>query len=310
MDPAEITKLRSERYNATIVRLRKIHSDLMCLTVKPDFALAKHEPGQYSTLGLGYWEPRHPGTQEEQLKPGDERKVVRRAYSISCGILDERGELYPSEFSEALEFYIVLVRESENPTRSPALTPRLFMLKEGDRINLGEKCTGHYTLEGVNPTDTVLFLSTGTGEAPHNYMTWKLLKHGHQGPIVSVCCVRMKQDLAYASMHADLMKRFPSYHYIGLSTRDTGGAAKMYIQDLLNTDIIETKIGRPLNAENTQVFLCGNPKMIGVPEVDKATGVRSYPKSVGVIELLEKRGFKTDHHASKTKGQIHFEEYW
>ena len=41
--------------------------------------------GQYCSLGLGTGSP-HPGCQEENLKPGDESKVVRRAYSISSSI--------------------------------------------------------------------------------------------------------------------------------------------------------------------------------------------------------------------------------
>ena len=73
-------------------------------------------------------------------------------------------------------------REGSGPDEAASTRPRLFMLRgEGDRLNIGEKITGHYTLEHVKPGDTVLFLGTGTGEAPHNYMTWELLKNGHTG---------------------------------------------------------------------------------------------------------------------------------
>jgi ferredoxin--NADP+ reductase len=57
------------------------------------------------------------------------------------------------------------------------------------------------------------------------------------------------------------------------------------------------------------VFLCGNPKMIGVPIIDRVTGVKSYPQPQGVIEILETRGFRADQ-GSKQRGNIHFEEYW
>ena len=36
----------------------------------------------------------------------------------------------------------------------PALTPRLFLKGEGDRLYMGRKFTGHYTLEGVEPVTT------------------------------------------------------------------------------------------------------------------------------------------------------------
>ena len=85
---------------------------------------------------------------------------------------------------------------------------------------------------------------------------------------------------------------------------------KKYIQDLLTSGELEAQLGAPLNPENTHVFLCGNPKMIGVPVKDKETGERKYPETLGVIEILEKRGFKADNNAAKLKGNVHFEEYW
>src|SRR5437763_40994 len=113
--------LRQKRYNATLVGLRQANPELSILRVRPDFPLPPHKPGQYTSLGLGYWEPRFPGCQEEQLKPGDEAKLCRRAYSISCSVLDDAGRLLePGQ--DYLEFYIVLVRRSEGGT-APALTP-------------------------------------------------------------------------------------------------------------------------------------------------------------------------------------------
>jgi hypothetical protein len=50
--------------------------------------------------------------------------------------------------------------------------------------------------------------------------------------------------------------------------------------------------------------------MIGVPTKDKETGERIYPKPLGVIEILEKMGFKADNPTIKFTGNIHFEEYW
>src|SRR5438128_74554 len=199
MTPDQIAELRRKKYNATVVRLAKPQTDLMTIRVRPDFPLPAHQPGQYTSLGLGYWEPRHPGCQEETLQPGDEQRVARRAYSISHPVLDDRGELLDPTGVDWLEFYIVLVREAEQAP--PALTPRLFMLREGDRLYLSEKITGHFTLDPVKPGDTVLFLSTGTGEAPHNYLLWELLSKGHQGRILSACCVRYRHDLGYLATH-------------------------------------------------------------------------------------------------------------
>jgi ferredoxin--NADP+ reductase len=309
MTADEIAKLRRERYNATIVKLRKPNSDLAIMRVEPDFPLPEHRPGQYDTLGMGNWEPRLPGCQEEELAPEDEEKLVRRAYSISCSVLDDEGRLLDRHGVNWVEFYIVLVRESDKPN-APGLTPRLFTLEEGGRLFLGEKIAGHYTLETVKPRDNIVFLSTGTGEAPHNYMLWEALRKGHEGRILSVCCVRYQRDLGYLPVHQELMRRFSNYTYLSLTTREATKGQKVYIQDLITSGQLEERLGEPLDPSRTHVFLCGNPKMIGVPEKDKITGVRVYPTTLGVVEILERRGFQVDQPAVKLKGNIHFEEYW
>jgi ferredoxin--NADP+ reductase len=185
------------------------------------------------------------------------------------------------------------------------------MLKEGDRLNIGEKITGHYTLEPVKPGETVLFLGTGTGEAPHNYMTLELLRGGHTGKIFHACCVRYLRDLAYIETHHRLTARHPNYHYMALTTRESDTVGKkVYIQDLITSGQLEAQLGEKLDPAKTHVFLCGNPAMIGVPQKNKETGAREYPKPSGVIEILEARGFQADNAAAKIKGNIHFEEYW
>jgi len=311
MLPEEIADARQRRYNGTITRLRKPNPDLLIMRVTPDFPRPAHRAGQYCSLGLGNWEPRFPGCQPELLKPGDESKLVRRAYSISCSILDDAGELIDGDATDYLEFYITLVKEGSDPAKPPALTPRLFMLREGDRLNIGEKITGHYTLEPVKAGDTVLFLGTGTGEAPHNYMTWELLRTGHAGKILNACCVRYRRDLGYLPVHEELVRRFPNYQYLALATReaDTVGR-KVYIQDLITSGQLEDELGERLDPAKTHVFLCGNPNMIGVPVKNKETGAREYPSPTGVIELLEARGFRADNAAAKVRGNVHFEEYW
>lgn len=309
MTPDEIARLREARYNATVVSLTRIHSDLMILRVKPDFPRPPHTPGQYCSLGLGYWEPRVEGCQTETLKPEDERKLVLRAYSLSCSVYASEGVLRDLSQDDWVEFYIVLVRENLDG-RVPALTPRLFALAEGARLKMHEKITGHYTAEPVKDGDTVVFLSTGTGEAPNNYMLWDLLRRGHRGRILSACCVRHKRDLGYLAVHERLMTQFPNYTYLPLTTREAGVTKKVYIQDLITSGELEYYLGHQFDPAKTHVFLCGNPKMIGVPVKDKETGAKVYPQPPGVIEILEGRGFQADNAAAKVKGNIHFEEYW
>lgn len=309
MTPEQIAALRLKKYNATVVRIDKPNPDLMLVRVRPDSPLSPHKPGQYTTLGMGYWEPRQAGCQEETLQPGDEERLARRAYSISCPVLADDRTLLDLARTDWLEFYIVLVRQAEKGP--PALTPRLFMLHEGERLFMSEKIAGNFTLDPVKPGDTVLFLSTGTGEAPHNYLLWELLSKGHQGRIVSACCVRYRLDLGYLPTHEELARRYPHYTYLALTTREADTISrKVYIQNLLTSGEMERILGKPLDPATTHVFLCGNPKMIGVPEKDRETGARVYPKPPGVIEILEERGFQVDQPNIKLRGNIHYEEYW
>ena len=86
---------------------------------------------------------------------------------------------------------------------------------------------------------------------------------------------------------------------------------KVYIQDLITSGRLEERLGRPLDPATTHVYLCGNPKMIGVPVKDPVTRARRYPQPAGVVEILETRfGFTADNPAAKVRGNVHFEEYW
>jgi ferredoxin--NADP+ reductase len=305
LSPAEIKALRESRYNATLAGLTRVHSDLAIFRIKPDFPFPPHKAGQYTTLGLGNWEPRCPGCAEEELQPADLTRIVRRAYSISHPILGEDDGLSTADPNAIIEFYIVLVRELEVPG-APALTPRLFLLREGDRLQMGEKITGHYTLDPVTGDQDVILLATGTGEAPHNYKVWELLRRGHRGRVLSACCVRYGRDLAYLAVHEKLMRRYPNYRYLPLTTRE--GGPKRYIQDLITSGELEQRLGKPLDPSEMHVFLCGNPAMIGIPHVNRETGAHEYPSPVGVVEILEKRGFRADR--PRNPGNIHFEKYW
>jgi ferredoxin--NADP+ reductase len=295
------------------VGFRLVHSELLILRVRPDGGRIEYAPGHYAVLGLGNWEPRVPGTQEEHLEPADVAKVVKRAYSICSPILDDAGRLVRPGEEDALEFYITLVRQATG--RPPALTPRLFALANGSRLLIGKNVHGHYSLAGVKADDNVIFAATGTGEAPHNAMTAELLARGHRGRIVSVVCVRWRHDLAYLPVHRRLEQLYPPYRYVGLTTREPenlspalpGYVGKRYVQDYFESGDIERETGIRLVPAHTHVYLCGNPQMIGVPHHTHDPG-RRYPREKGMVEVLEGRGFHVDR--PHEPGNIHFEKYW
>lgn len=299
---------RELHYGATLVGVVECTPYLRILRVRPDGGVPSFQPGQYVTLGLGFWEPRVEGAPAEALRPGQEARLCKRPYSLSHPILDEAGGLVREGALDYLELYVTLI-DRQNGRIAPGLTPRLWKLREGDRLHVATAVAGEYTLAPVQPGDDVLFFATGTGEAPHNAMLWELLRGGHQGRIVSVVGARYQRDLGYQETHRRLEARFPAYHYLARTTREPGDAGpRLYLQDYVGGGHLEHDVGFTLVPGRTHAFLCGNPEMIGIPRVKD--GVRTYPSPRGIIEVLEEKGLRADNRRERAVGSIHFEEYW
>ncbi|HUG31990.1 MAG TPA: NAD(P)-binding domain-containing protein [Acidimicrobiia bacterium] len=303
MDAGRVRQLAASHYNATITLFDTAHNELWRIRLRPDREAIAHQAGQYCSIGLGYWEPRADEAVDEGLESKRD-KLIRRSYSISSPILDGRGYLADPAASGEIELYIVWVQPDGD--RVPALTPRLALKNVGDRLYLGPKVAGRYTIERVtDPSCSVVFVATGTGEAPHNAMLVELLRKGHHGPILSVVSVRYLSDLAYQREHLELEERYPNYKYLAVPTREAGHP-KRYAQDLLEDGAIEEALGASLDPGSTHVYLCGNPGMIGLPEFENEKPV--FPATVGMAQLLHERGFTIDRR--KRPGNLHYEEYW
>lgn len=311
--PAEIADFRQHNYNAEVVDLRRVHDELVMMRVRPDAGRFAFVPGQYTVLALGYWEPRLPDTQVEILSDSQRGKLARRAYSISCPLLNDSDQLVTTGSLPFLEFYITLVRRAEQ--HAPALTPRLFLMEVGDRIFVSDHPHGQYTLARVQPDDDVIFAATGTGEAPHNAMLAELLAAGHRGRLVSAICVRTKADLGYLQVHRRLESMYSNYRYLTLTTREpentdpqhAGYVGKRYLQDYFASGDFARDADVALDPLRTHVYLCGSPAMIGVPHHTHDPAKR-YPKPLGMVEVLERQGFQVDQ--PHEPGNVHFEKYW
>lgn len=309
---SDIHDLRHEHYNATVTLRRQIHDELTILRVRPDGGLPAYEAGQYTTLGLGYWEPRAAGCDEEHLAEVLETRLVQRAYSISSPILDEQDRPVRLQELGELEFYVVLIRHSD--ARTPALTPRLFALDVGARLFVGPHPKGRYTLGSVKPDEHVIFFATGTGEAPHNAMLGELLARGHHGRILNVVSVRNECDLGYLPTHRRVETLWSNYRYVPLTTREPRNldsaradfVGKRRLQDCITSGRVAELLGQPFDPRTCHVFLCGNPAMVGIPKEEH--GRKIYPQPTGMIELLERAGFQSDQPGQP--GNIHFEKYW
>jgi ferredoxin--NADP+ reductase len=263
--------------NATITRRDEINHGLLVLRVRPDSALPDFSPGQYAVLAspgsqarVDYAEPEDP--------PPDPDKLIKRAYSIASS----------SQQGEYLEFYIALVH-------SGALTPRLFALQEGDRVWLGKKIVGMFTLADVTPGHDILFVATGTGLAPYLSMLRSGYRFEEGRKTVVIHGARVSWDLGYTRELSALAARWPDFHYLPIIDeieRDSDWPGKVgFVHEYIDDGTASRLLGHDLAPANTSVFLCGNPLMIEAME-----------------KMLTEKGFKV--HSRRDPGNIFVEKFW
>src|SRR6185369_775630 len=84
----------AELYNAVVDARIDVHEWLMILRVRPDAGRPAFVPGQYTVFGMGAWELRMDGVPcDPPAISNPKSTLVRRAYSISCPVLDDDGKL-------------------------------------------------------------------------------------------------------------------------------------------------------------------------------------------------------------------------
>lgn len=300
-------------YNATVAQRVEIAPGLIILRVVPDRLPFEFKSGQYVVLGLKASAPRideaEPEGEADLLPagaaeaPGEEltgqaaaeraavaeadapgapsgngEKMIRKAYSIASG----------SRSDEFLEFYINIVMSGE-------LTPRLFRLGIKDRVYLGPKAVGVFTLAKVPHDRHVLLVATGTGLAPYMSMIRSELECGGSRQFVILHGARYSWDLGYRTELMSLSRHCPNLRYVPVITRPnedpTWRGRSGYLQDVLMSGVVEEETGLRLSPDVLHVFLCGNPSMIEQS-----------------IERLTACGFTRD--KGHDIGTIHTEEYW
>ncbi|MHC4470340.1 MAG: ferredoxin--NADP reductase [Planctomycetota bacterium] len=276
-----MTDLEKE-LNATVTRRWDITPVLAIFRVESDGDLFDFTAGQYCVLGLPPTFPRIPEAEpEEPRDPKKKERLIRRAYSIASS----------SRQREYLEFYVALVT-------SGALTPRLWALEPGDRIWVGPKATGLFTLDQVPEEAPLYLLATGTGLAPYMSMLGAELADPEcTRPVVIAHGARYSSDLGYRAELEVYGRKNESFTYIPSITRpaedpdwcgETG-----YVQAQVADGRLERLSGVPLDPTGTHVFLCGHPSMI-----EAAT------------EILVVRGFTEWSKRENPEGTIHTEKYW
>jgi ferredoxin/flavodoxin---NADP+ reductase len=240
-------------YNGRISRWEEVSPGLAIVAVEADDAPFPFQPGQYATLGL----------------MGDAGKLIRRPMSVSSSADDL------SEY----EFFIRLVEEGE-------FTPLLWQRGVGDAIHItGPK--GKFLLQ--EDGRRCLFVASGTGLAPFISMIETLRGRGEARDIVLLHGVSYEHDLAWR----EELERLES----------SGGTPLRYVATISrpqqNPDwtgctgrveaIFEGQLdAHGLTAENTTIYVCGNPEMITA--VEEMAAVRGFAPEQVRKELYWPKG--------------------
>ncbi len=241
-------------YNATVLERVDLTDKLAIFRVKPDRGwggdpagagqIPDFEGGQYAVLGLNH--PTDP-----------EKGSVLRPYSIAS----------PPEEKRFLEFYVryVDLPESKNP-----LTHLLWDLKSGDRIYLGRKITGHFTLSrtiGEDDPRLRVFVAAGTGLAPFVSILASCVQRGLDPSRFAVLHgVSRAEDLGYRedllSVFGNLPDRYaPTISRPGENPNWTGciGRVESFF-DHERLSELEARLGLEeggLTPDRAVVFICG-----------------------------------------------------
>ncbi len=266
------------KLNAVVTQIIQVSPSMKIFRIAPDgWELPDFVPGQFAALALPASASRVSDAtpDPEEFEPD---KMIKRVYSIASS----------SKSKQFIEFYISLVR-------SGALTPRLFNLQIGDRIELGKRMVGMFTLEQVPEDHNIVLVATGTGVAPYVSMLRSNILGGGKRKIAVIHGAANSWDLGYSSELmlleniSDRFTYFPTIIDVENEPAAWSGDTR-FVQDMWAAGIIEKAWGIKPMPDNTHVFLCGNPKMVE-----------------SMFEILAKDGFKE--HKRKEPGEIHVESW-
>lgn len=134
---------------------------------------------------------------------------------------------------------------------------------------MSEKSAGIMEFKNINETDNIIFLSTGTGIAPFVSI---LRNHKNEilndkRKVVFAQGVRHPSELAfeYELLGLEESNKFFKYFPVVSRAEEEGidwTGTKGHVQTLINDGIIENFFEEKINPNNTNVFLCGTPKMV------------------------------------------------
>jgi len=243
--------------DATVVKRTDWNDHLFSLSVSCE-AFPTFKAGQFTKFGI------------EQ-----DGKILSRPYSLVNG-------------SDNAYLEIIAV-----PVAQGLLSPKLHTLQPGDGLKVMAPATGFLVLDEVPASNNLWLIATGTGVGPFLSIlsgseAWQRFES-----ITLVYGMRQVNDLAYRALIDSWTAVYPDqFHFVPVISReDSPAALRGRIPQLLASGQISALARQTLNAQDSQVMLCGNPEMIQ-----------------DALVTLEEMGLKK--HLRRSPGQISMERYW
>ncbi len=267
--------MEESKYNATVVGKILLTPDIMTLRINTDEPRQQFSAGQYTLLGLYGSEDRSPNSTPD-TDPVEPDKLIQRPYSIASAT----GSV------QQFEFYISQVKSGQ-------LTPRLFNLNPGDRLFISKRIVGVFKLAETPEDQDIVMVATGTGMAPYISFLRSYLTDRPESRMAIIQGAAKQWDLGYYSELTFLENTFENFTYVPTLTDadETWNGHQLWIEQMLDKDVLKSEAGIEINPEKTHFFLCGNPKMVE-----------------NVSEWLFNKGYTK--HTRKEPGALHIEEFW
>ncbi|HZV99410.1 MAG TPA: ferredoxin--NADP reductase [Methylophilaceae bacterium] len=223
---------------------------------------------------------------EAEIEPYEAGQFARIGLEIDGEIVGRPYSLVNAPQTQPLEFYYIEVPEGP-------LTSRLVQLQPGDSILIAPRANGFMILDEVPQARHLWLIATGTGVGPFLAMldTDKLWQRFER--VVLVYAVRTLAELSYQERIAGIQEKHPEqFTFVPfISREDSEFALTGRIPQAIRDGRLEERAGIRFSPENSQVMLCGNPKMVEE-----------------VTSTLIERGLKK--HRRRDPGQITVENYW
>ena len=172
------------------------------------------------------------------------------------------------------------------------LTPRLSDLVPGDALWVSSQAGGIFTLDTVEPAQTLWLLATGTALGVYLSILrtaepWELFER-----VILVHGTRTVAELAYGEVIAGIAEQHGrQFNFVPVVSReDHPVAMRGRITDLITGGELEGRVGAAITHDSSHVMLCGNSAMIKDAKV-----------------ILESRGLVR--HRRNAPGQYTTEQY-